>query len=91
MRQEETGLFGRPNGISGYKALRTRYGKRYNNLITLQPEERRWISFRIFNTISMAYCKTALTPGRYQWNNCNLALSHRYYVLSVIKEAGLPL
>ena len=46
-----------------------------------------WVMFNNWNikissekssTISMSYCKTAVTPVHQQWSYCSIALSHRY-------------
>ena len=37
--------------------------------------------------ISMAWCKTAVTPVRQQWSYCSLALSHRYRIYKKTYQA----
>ena len=41
-----------------------------------------------FNAISVAYCKTAVTPVRKQWSHCSLVLNHRYTISHIIIYRG---
>ena len=46
---------------------------------------KRTAKIKIRNDVSMAWCKTTVTPVRWQWSYCSLALHHRYMQIRYVQ------